>query len=470
MRITRWLLVFGACCHFILPGAGAAESGLEAGFAVVDITPPVDFRMSGYFHERRSTGTHDPLLAKAVVLRQGEAQAAMIFCDLISIATEVSDPVRRKAAARTGIPYEHIVLAATHTHTGPLYTGALRDHFVARAEEQGLDHPDEDAYLADLRAGLVEAIIEAHAARAPSMLKHGVGEEDRVAFNRRFYLRDGTVRFNAGKMNPNIVRPAGPIDPEVGLVRFEDADGAPRALLTVYALHLDTVGGTEYAADYPHYLSEALQAAHGPDFLSLFGLGPCGDINHVDVSHREAQKGHEEARRIGEALAESVLEAAGALHATTPSLAVARALLDTPKPEYSLEELAWAHETILGLEDPQVPFLDKVRARALLDLERRPGGTIPIEVQAMRLGEDLALVFLPGELFVELGLALKYASPFEHTFVIELANHNVAYIPTAKAFEEGSYETVNSRVRPGVGEEMIETARRLLYALKFPVE
>jgi hypothetical protein len=96
---------------------------------------------------------------------------------------------------------------------------------------------------------------------------------------------------------------------------------------------------------------------------------------------------------------------------------------------------------------------------------REQGPTYPVEVQAFRLGKDLAVVTLPGEIFVELGMAIKRSSPFRTTLVIELANDSIRYVPTERAFGEGSYETVNSLLKPGGGEMMVEAAIRLLKEL-----
>jgi hypothetical protein len=112
-----------------------------------------------------------------------------------------------------------------------------------------------------------------------------------------------------------------------------------------------------------------------------------------------------------------------------------------------------------------VSFLEQVETAKIVDLALRKSDSIPLEVQAFRLSRDVAIVTLPAEVFVELGLAIKRASPFKTTLVIELANDDPAYIPTQKAFAEGSYETVNSRVVPGSGEKMVEAAVKLLKEL-----
>jgi hypothetical protein len=118
------------------------------------------------------------------------------------------------------------------------------------------------------------------------------------------------------------------------------------------------------------------------------------------------------------------------------------------------------------IASPKLPFLDKVKAAKVLDLHanyREP--TRALEVQAFRLGPELAIITLPGEIFVELGLAIKQQSPFRTTLVIELANDNCNYVPTRKAFGEGSYEVVNSRLAPGNGERLVAAAVRLLKEL-----
>jgi hypothetical protein len=101
------------------------------------------------------------------------------------------------------------------------------------------------------------------------------------------------------------------------------------------------------------------------------------------------------------------------------------------------------------------------RIRTLQRL-RAQGSTYSVEVQAFRLGKDLAVVTLPGEIFVELGMAIKRSSPFRNTLVIELANDSIRYVPTERAFGEGSYETINSLLKPGGGEMLVEAATRLL--------
>jgi len=448
-----------------LAAAPAALSDvLRAGIAVVDITPPLGYRMSGYFNERLSTGVLNPLRAKAVVLKQRGESAAIIFCDIIGISQDVSSRARSQAAERTGIPAENILIAATHSHTGPLYFGGLRKHFHDTAvAEQGSDPCEKVDYPSQFVAKLVEVITQADAAARPVRIEAGLTQQQGLSFNRRFHMKDGTVRFNPGVLNPDIVRAAGPIDPDVGIVFLkETAKAAPLAAIVKFALHLDTVGGTLYAADYPYYIEQSLREKYGDKFVLLFGTGTCGDINHIDVTKKDRLK----TEFIGGALGDTVSAAAGDLKAVSaPALAVRSEVVQVPLQRYSPEDIAWARENVKKVGTPDLPFLDQVKAYKILSLELRGGDTIGLEVQVFRLSRDVAVVGLPGEVFVDLGLAIKQASPFATTLVIELCQDAPGYIPTEKAFAEGSYETVNSRIAPGGGEKMTQTAIRLLKEL-----
>lgn len=453
----------------LLTCAALPAEELLAGFAAVDITPPIGYRMSGYFNERLSTGTRDPLYAKAMVLKQGDVQAAIVICDLIGLQDKVTRRARTLAAEQTKIPAEHICVAATHTHTAPLYAGALRELFHRKAvEKHGRDPQEEVDYPQVLVNKIAEAIAAADKAASAVKLSTGIGEEKSLSFNRRFHMKDGTVVFNPGRQNPNIVRAAGPIDPDVGLALFRSAKtNEPIGMLTVFALHLDTTGGTQYSADYPHYLQATLRGQLGKSLHSLFGAGTCGDINHIDVSKpATANPIQSEAERIGVALGEKVLASVADLTLQSPQLEVRRGVIEVPKQEYSDDEIERASARIEKVGTRDLTFLEQVEATKIVDLQLRPGDTIPLEVQVFRLSAETAIVCLPGEVFVELGQAIKQASPFKSTLVMELCNDTPAYIPTQKAFAEGSYETVNSRVVSGSGEKMVELASQLLKEIK----
>ena len=445
-------------------GAAQPDTGLQAGVAVTDITPPLGYRMSGYFRERLNEGVLNPLHAKALVMRQGQTRAAMVFCDIIGLFLEVSQAARRRAEAEIGIPAANILLAATHSHTGPLYAGALRDHFHEQAlAKTGRDACEKVDYSALLIDRIVDAIREADAAVRPMRLEAGVAQQEGLSFNRRFHMKNGTVRFNPGVSNPDIVKVAGPVDPDVGIVMLRTAaEGQAVAGLVNFALHLDTVGGTRYAADYPYYVEQTLRETLGEDFTLLFGTGTCGDINHIDVTRKERLKTDQIGRTLGRTVAASLTELKTV---ATPTLAVKRMIVDAPLQRFTAGEIEQAKKDIHKVGTRELSFLDQVKAYKTLAVQSRGSDAIGLEVQVFRLSDEVAVVGLPGEVFVDLGLAIKEASPFPVTLIVELCQDAPGYIPTKKAFAEGSYETVNSRVAPGGGERMADAAVQLLRGL-----
>ncbi|PWU11782.1 MAG: hypothetical protein C5B50_22685 [Verrucomicrobia bacterium] len=468
-------LVLCGCRHgesARLSGAGGTPALLYAGAAEVDITPPIGFRMAGYFDERLATAVHDPLHAKALVLKQGGQEIALVVCDLVGVPLLVTTNARAQASQATGIPISHIVIAGTHSHTGPLFSdvrsGTLHDAAVRKYGEdphQTIDYPQF------LIPHLVKVIVAAHSKLQPAELFAGVTKQEGLTFNRRYWMKNGKVAFNPGQLNPNIVRPAGPTDTDVGVILLtRPGTKQPFAGLTTFAVHSDTVGGTEFSADYEYYLEQTLKRRFGKDFVSVFGLGTCGDLNHIDVTKADMLKGFPMAEHIGTTLGAAVIQESEQLlkearSRASGTFAVASTTIQVELQDISPDQLADARAMSDKLADPGTEFMRKVVAVKVLDLAVR-GSTWPMEVQVFRLNSETALVCLPAEIFVELGLAIKHASPFKNTIVLSICNDRPSYVPTEKAFKEGSYEVTNSRVKPGTGEKLVQTALELLNQVK----
>ena len=197
----------------------------------------------------------------------------------------------------------------------------------------------------------------------------------------------------------------------------------------VSAMHADTAGGTEYSADYPFFIQQTLRNAFGPNFISAFGAGTCGDLNHIDVTKKENVKGFDVAERLGTAIGpEPLVSDAPTLRPDDhPSLAVR-----SPRSDVAVaggcpvRELMTAKADMNRMADTNFDFYAKVRAVKAVDLAQR-GKTWPMEVQVFRLDADTAIVCLPAEMFVEFGLAIKKASPFKQTFVIAVCNDRPSY-------------------------------------------
>ncbi len=458
--------------HLPLP---AQVPSVYAGLAQVDITPPI-----GYSHYRGvSTGVHDPIYAKAIVFGKGDQRFALVVCDLLWIERDLASTVRLMVSQKINIPYSNMIISGTHSHTSPSYhlnidelnSGLRPASYVAPKVGDGEDYPDW------LAKRIAQAIIDADKASTSVYLETGIGNAEGISFNRRSILKDGTVRMNAGIGNPNIIGAAGPVDPRVGIILLRRvSDNKPIGCVSNFGVHADTFGGTEFSADYPGFLASALSKEFGDNFVSVFGTGACGDINHVDVKKGSKRWSSQE---IGETLATVIKAEVPNLKRMEQSLLAASAeYVYAPLQQYSDAELVWALPEKQDSLYHESAFLTRRRAVKIRSLHRmRETGEaiaptigegpwmIPLLVQVFRIGEDAAIVGLPGEIFTELSMAIKEASPFKTTLVIELSDSHIAYVPTKRAFSQGSYETINSRLAPGGGEMMVESAIRLLNEL-----
>jgi hypothetical protein len=445
-----------------LSGLTADAAELRAGAAKVVITPPAGAPMAGYYYNRGADGVHDDLHAKAIVLDAGGEKAALVACDLAALPRDIAVEARKLIQQNSGIAPDRVMISATHTHTGPvLVTGGTRYNLTGQMRDIALQ------YAADLPRKIAEAVRLADAALKPARVRAGVGHEDALVFNRRFHMKDGSVGWNPGKMNPNIVRPAGPVDPDVAVVSIEAADGKAIATYVNYALHLDTVGGQEYSADFPYTLDRLLSEVRGRDSVTVFTIGCAGNVNHIDVSTREPQKGHGEAARIGTILAAEVIQTLRrASGGEIQALRTRSEVITLPLAPVAESEIAPARATASRFGQPNAaPFLELVRAAKIVDIAERKGKPLEAEVQVIALGDQIAWVALPGEIFTELGMAIKRNSPFPHTIIAELANGSVGYVPDRKAYPQGAYEVVSARGAAGSGEMLVDAASRMLIEL-----
>ena len=463
---------------------------LKAGAAALDITPPLGVPLAGAYTARYAAGIDDPLYARAVVLedeRGAESRVALVCCDLIAMPGDTVRVARDLVARSGAVRPDRVLIAATHTHTAPSPTGLLGT-------------PRADTYMDQLPLRLATVIQMAAQRLAPARAAWGAGHEAGVTFNRRYHMRDGTVRMNPRAMDPNIVRPAGPIDPEVGVLWLEREDGTPVSTVTSFSLHyIGTDRGDHVSADYFGHWARWMQRIYGQDLVPILFNGAQGDVNGVDVHDPAPIRGHAKAHRVAGILAGETMRVVERLQPkdgvtldaavapvsfqrkriTPEDLEIAARLLALPEdaPPGDLRRAAGLSDSgpfswVVG--QPLPPNALRLWAQECRYLAAMPE-TLETEVQVIRVG-DAAVVSLPGEAFVELGLAIKRQSPLRPdgdppgvTLIAVLANDYVGYIGTRKAIsEEGSYETWAARSSlpaAGAGEAMVETAVQLLRSL-----
>lgn len=433
---------------------------LKIGFAEVDITPPLGIEMSGHWHLRQAKGVRDPLFARAMVIDDDQAPICLITVDVLSLRRSTVRAARERIASATGIQPRRIGLSATHTHYGPM-TAKLW------TEDQ---QPDPD-YLEQMLAGIVTAATEAFAGRVPASIGIGWTFEGKLSFNRRFMMRSGEVVMHPPIASTDILCQEGKVDPEVGIIAARDAQGKPLGYWVNFACHA-TVAGTAdlISADYPGALAAEVKRRKGEAVVTLFANGCCGNLCQQDVYDPDRPRsGDELLELMGRRLADNV-ERAEAQMQFRDELVVDARSADIVLPLRRIPpELIEQAEAILA-HAPAAPDAQQYReikyAQMWLELreQTRREPMVPGEIQAFRLG-DVGLVLLPGEIFVEHGLEIKLRSPAVRTFVVELANGIMGYVPTREAFAGGGYEQKtgnNSKLPPMAGEFMVDCSLTLL--------
>jgi neutral ceramidase len=446
----------------LLISTAAGAQMLRAGASQVDITPPKGAPLAGYYLNRAATGAHDNLYARALVIDVNGVKVALVACDIVGIEREIIDPARALIAKQTGIAPDHVMISATHTHTGPvIYIEPTRYNLQGELKRIASE------YSAALPGKIADSVVQANAALQPAVLRAAVGKEDSLGFNRRYFMKDGTVSWNPGIKNPDVVRSAGPVDTDVQVMYVETPEGKGIASYVNFAVHQDTTGGSQFSADYSYALSLIMRMTKGDGLVSMFTMGCSGNVNHFDAVGKIQRQGYEEAARIGAVLAGDVLKLIQ--HAPVipvSQIQVSTRMLKFPVQQFTPEEIAWAKKTQATLDKPNsAPMYDLVRAAKILELEVRHGKPLETEVQVIALGNQIALASFPAEMFAEFGIQLKEDSPYPITIAVELANGEVGYIPNRSAFAEGAYEVISTRFPIGTGEQLTDSALAQLQAL-----
>lgn len=459
----------------LIGGAGTASADgknenqtVQAGAAASNITPPLGEEIIGGFRPFPSTNVHDELYARCLVLDNGQAQVAFVICDNLGIGREVFDRARLFIANETKIPPENVLMAATHTHSATRATGDWYPGFVARR--------------------IADAVRRAIANMEPAKIGWGGIDEPSEVFNRRWYVTDekllqnpfggvDKVRMNPPRGNAALVKPAGPIDPEISFISVQSTDGRPIALLANYSLHY--VGGVkrgEVSADYFGIFSKQIGGLigakpHAPPFVGMLSNGTSGDINNINFRQRGGRrwKPYEKMTQVADLVARRVQEAHSRIkfHDWVPLGAASQDLaLKIRKPDEPMQK---HFAKVMKRPEDQPPLHHRYERNYAQRVQRLKDGPdeFNIMLQAIRIG-DLGIAAIPFEVFVEIGLDIKEKGPFDDTFTIELANGYYGYLPTQRQHELGGYETWmgTNRVQLDASDRITETMLKLMNDLK----
>jgi hypothetical protein len=432
------------------PPAGAV---FRAGFAERDISPEVGMEQPGGYGKAYHRAFHDPCKARAAVFGDGSTRVAVVGIDALFIRRATVAAVRELVRKACGIPPENVLISASHTHSGgpvgfylpgelddaePLVRTLLKEKTVIA----------EPNYLKRVEAAIADAVVAADAAQADARAGVGFGVEDKVAFNRRFKMKNGLTWTHPGQGNPEIVEPAGPIDPQVGVVGVWGAkDGAFLGCVVNFACHATTSPGG-ISADYIHYIEKTVRGLMGEKAVVVFLPGAAGDVTQVDnrSPYQIRQSGEVSSRLVGGRVgAEAVKTLLSMEQGTGPLTPVAArtTVLKIPRRAPKPERLARARDLVQ--KDPKtVDATEWTFAKELVLLDARVARepVADVEVQAVQVGPAVFLA-CPAEYFCQFGLDLKAGSKFPFTFPVSMANDCVGYVPTEEALSPGGggYET-----------------------------
>jgi hypothetical protein len=433
---------------------------LRAGAAEVDITPEIGRRVPGQWLRRVSESVHDPLLANALVLEHSDVRVALVSVDALSLKNLLVAEARNLILNMTGIPPDHVLLHATHTHTGPPAVDVL-----------GTESDPE--VVLRLTNAIAAAVAAADRRLRPATVATWTGSAPNLAFVRRFRMRDGSVQMHPPKGSPDILEPEDVADPTICGLHLWSTEGDLLAVCVNFACHPIVVGGAAYySADYPGAVRRALKRQYGDAATVVYLNGPCGDVGPDNAAEAGPHRyGEAWLERIGSGIAGFAVGHASVAEPTDDvPLRASTARARLPLREVPAD-LAREAEARLSGADLSVPPQDVELLRLWEALavhrERQEHDAVEAEVTAVAIG-DSAVVGLPGEIFVEFGRQVRAASPFAHTLVAELASGCHGYVPTPQAFPGGGYETWlarSSKLTPEAGELLVDAARRALVAV-----
>lgn len=458
------------------PDASAGDL-LQAGFAERDITPEIGMEQPGGYGKAYLRKFHDPCKVRAAVFGSAGQRVALVGVDALIIPRHVVVQAREQIRVRCGIPASHVMVGASHSHSsGPvgMVLPGEYDHASPVVRKLAYEHSSmaDAGYLRRVEEEIVRAVTIADGLREPSRCSFGVGREDKVAFNRRFRMKNGQTWTHPGQGNPDIVEPAGPIDPAVSVIGAYDSNGRLKGCVVNYACHA-TTSPDGISANWIYYMERAIQGALDRNATVVFLQGFCGDITQVDNrSPWRAPNGDEYARLVGGCVGAEVVKVLLQSYAETsgPTAAAARVLeIDRRPPSRSRVERSLA---TVAQDPKQVGMTEWLFAKeiVMLDALASKWPKLEAEVQAIQVGPAVMLS-APGEMFVDFGLDIRRGSPFSITMPVELANGCVGYIPTEEALSKtgGGYETrltSYSNAEPSAGRRMVEAAVALAKQLK----
>ena len=402
------------------------RSVVRAGTARIDITPKKPVKMAGYSSRKGlSTGVHDPLSARIVVFENNDKRLVLVSTDLIGFYDGTAEHMRKVILDEFQLEPSELFLSAIHTHAGPSLT---------INKEKG--HPNNLEYTKQLKVKLIEVMRKASSNMGPIYIGAGIGYSP-VGMNRR-ELRFDSSGNSSIRLGCN---PYGPTDKEVLVVKMTKPNGRLIATLFDYASHATCLGGKNYtiSGDVLGLAEQFVEKILGEDAIAAAFAGASGNI---DPWFRVLPAFNAEPGWIPEPV----------LLGTMLGEEVVHVFRDIGKVSGG-GEIATAFVT---LELPGKP-----RNETTIEKDYPP---TPLNITAARVG-DIAFVGIGCEVLTEIGMAIKAASPYKHTFVVSHCNGAAGYLPPEHLYIEGGYEIRSSPFAPQAADIVVKQAVKMLHKL-----
>ena len=417
--------------------AGAACAEFKAGFARIEATPPLGIPLVGYFSHRVADGVLDPLYIDCVAVSDGTNNALVYCVDDLHLTNPFMEKAFPAITAATGVPRDRIYVHATHIHTGP--SDWKRSGFSEEENRLVMSFADTRvAKMAEVGKLALADMAPAKIGIARTVCRN-ISFIRRYRMNRRYRMKDGSVRTNPGITNPNVKEPLGTPDETLQLVRFRRT-GAPDIAIVNFGVHPDTVGGTKYSADWPGVLRNTFEAAVGDGVKCLFLNGAQGDVNH---HYRFPPPGRAALNAERKARPRAIADHMG------------RALAGAALSVWDVCE-----------EIPAGPVMTLTSPGSRVRRLKNGPDHFDILVSSLAIGDSLAFAGVPCEPFVDIGRAVKVRSPFRMTVFTCLTNGSEGYIPSTKSHSEGGYEALSSRFAAPTGDKLVDAQLEQLTKLK----
>lgn len=428
----------------------------KVGMYEKEITPFLGCSIRGYYNLRCVSNVKDKTYAKAVAIQKGDDTIILVAVDAACFNTDFYDAVRERASKLTGVSKDNIMVTVTHSHTGgPSYVGQF----------EGANDDLDKTYLDWLINAVSDVAALALMRVVDAKIKVSTCEVKGISYIRNYLLKNGVVRTNPGRLNPDIVEPYGEPDYTVPVLIFEDMNGRNLGLTYSFACHQDCVDGTEISGDYSCVVAKKMKEKFGQDFISMYFSGTAGNMNHFNVKSEKDAPDHYV--MMGNKVFDEIVSVLDKAKEITGDIGV---VTDTKIFRTRVPEQDEVEQNKIEMSKVEIPYGVKLDAGAPVELfnaltarsayrfAMNATKYFTVYQQVFRIGEVILFAFA-GEVFTQFGKRIREALSDKTCFFITLANQATFYIPPKDCYLPHLYESkyASAKLYPEDSEALMDS-------------